>query len=118
MTKPELRPVCFYYTTALTQGNTIIQQYISPALGNPITGTALQTLPYNTPVNNFARLHTFTLTGNVQYSTLTQTVAPVNFRIVILQLKASRSEGITADDVFQSQPSTTNNTSIFVKVQI
>lgn len=51
-------------------------------------------------VGNFARLLTCKLYGSITYSTLTETVQPITFRVVILQTVATRGTSPTASDIF------------------
>lgn len=65
----------------------------------PIIGTKL---PATTTKNRFARLHTCSLYGNLQYNTPSTTVRPFTLRVVIVQTRATRGESIQAADIFSN----------------
>lgn len=66
----------------------------------PFLGTRTLVEQGNAPVNNFARLRSFNLYGNLEYATLTTTSQPVTLRLVIIQTKNTRAQAFTAADVF------------------
>ena len=69
--------------------------------------------------NNFARLNGLKIYGNMQYTALSETSAPVNVRLVIVQSKTTRYEGVTAADVFTSGISGEDNfAAVFGPLQI
>lgn len=71
----------------------------TPSLGAQSTGVNGATT--SSPPNNFARLLSFTLYGNFYYSQApTGTDNPIRLRIVIAQIKATRSEAPDQNDVF------------------
>lgn len=49
---------------------------------------------------NFARLLTCKLYGSITYATMSETVQPITFRVVILQTMATRGTSPTASDIF------------------
>lgn len=76
---------------------------IVPQLGSVIsadTGSA--------PINNFSRLRNFSFYGMLQYNTMSATSKPVTLRIVIVQTKTTRSDNITAEDIFSSGTDTSS----------
>jgi len=80
---------------------------ITPSLGPVVNNT--ETGSTVAEPNNFARLNSFTLYGNIQYETPTSNVKPVAIRILICQLKASRPLPIYADDVFSGITGASND---------
>lgn len=81
----------------------------------PLLGSAVSVVSSATPVNNFARLRSFNLYGNLEYSTLTETVQPVTVRVVIVQSKTTRAENLQYQDIFNSG-TTASSTSPFNSV--
>lgn len=73
---------------------------IGPNLG-PITPNYVGQITAAVP-NNFARLHSFKLYGNMQYTSVSNTSVPVNVRIVIVQTRNSRPTDVEPNDVFTS----------------
>lgn len=69
--------------------------------------------------NRFARLHTCSLYGNLQYNTPTTTVRPFTLRIVVVQTRATRGEAIQAADIFSNVSSvdTSRTVSVFGPLQ-
>lgn len=51
---------------------------------------------------DFARLLSSTWYVSANYNTFTETVQPVTFRIVVVQLRSTRSQDLLRDDIFQS----------------
>lgn len=49
---------------------------------------------------NFARLLSCKLYGSITYTTMSETVQPISFRVVILQTMATRGTSPTASDIF------------------
>lgn len=86
--------------------------YIGPSLG--AAGTGVNNNLTDNPSNNFARLQSFVLYGNWQYTTPSSTSVPETLRVVIVQLKSSRNEAINASDIFSGDASGTQ--SPFVQV--
>lgn len=80
--------------------------YAFPPLGPVVNNTSG---PRTTsPTNNFARLLSFTLYGNLQYTALSATSVPETWRVLIIQTIASRSNTLSTDDIFTSGESGTN----------
>lgn len=109
-TKPEINtiqrstpPIATTNTTGsiswITTGNSTVG-YAQPNLG-PIadqnSGSGEAAVP-----NNFARLLSFGLYGNIQYNDLTTISVPETWRIVIVQTLTTRSQALTASDIFTS----------------
>ena len=65
-----------------------IKNFIVPNLG--IESTGVNTEYLSNTANNFARLQSFVLYGNWQYTAVNSTSVPETLRIVIVQLKTSR----------------------------
>lgn len=93
-----------WYTQA---GTTSMVQSITPQLG-PIVNISYGATESSTGVpNNFARLLSFTLYGDIRYSEYTNATSPFTIRIVVLQTKTTRNSLISANDVFS--PSNAGN---------
>lgn len=111
-TKPEIITI---QRSGMVSGNSIVTGSVSWIIGDQ------QTLGYAAPTlgpvvditgggvnssspNNFARLQSFTLYGNLQYQdeTLTSSSVPETLRIVIVQLKTTRGTDLSSDDIFAS----------------
>lgn len=73
---------------------------ITPVLGPQESNVLGQVTAY--PPNNFARLQSFRLYGNMRYALSNSTPAPVTLRIVIVQMKTTRGGDFGANDVFTS----------------
>lgn len=73
---------------------------ITPVLGPQESNIIGQTTAY--PPNNFARLHSFSLYGNMRFNVGYTEQAPVTLRVVIIQTKTTRSNEPNAGDVFTS----------------
>ena len=73
---------------------------ITPVLGPQESNVLGQITSY--PPNNFARLRSFTLYGNMRYALSNSTPAPVTLRIVIIQTRSTRGGDLGAGDVFTS----------------
>lgn len=73
---------------------------ITPQLGTVNTNVVGQTS--SAVPNNFARLNSFRLYGNLQYTSVTSTSPPVNLRIVIVQTRTTRASILDPVDVFSS----------------
>lgn len=100
----------------ITTGTTLIG-VIQPNLGSIVSNTA-GSITSNVP-NNFARLNSLRIYGNMQYTSITNTSVPVNLRIVVVQQKASRQSALTFNDVFTSGTSGNDNFSaVFGPLQI
>lgn len=74
---------------------------------NPSTATGVYTYTANNQqptnlVGDFARLLSSTWYITANYNTMTESVQPVTFRIVVVQSKATRSQEIQRADIFQS----------------
>ncbi len=88
-----------------TSGGNISQ--IEPVLG-PINSSVIGLMTAAVP-NNFARLLSFKLYGNMQYTSLTEISVPVNVRIVIVQSRSSRPSDIAPNDIFTSNSTGVDN---------
>lgn len=73
---------------------------ITPSLGPQESNIIGQTTAY--PPNNFARLHSFSLYGNMHYELNNVEREPITLRIVIIQTKTTRGSDVNAGDVFTS----------------
>lgn len=81
----------------ITEGNSTSNFAIVPLGPVSDTNSGSGTAPV---VNNFARLQSFTLYGNFQYSELVTAPTPQTLRIVIVQTKATRGSTLTSSDIF------------------
>ena len=114
LTKPEI-VINERQSAAITQptnsipwkyGN-ISLNYIAPNLGSGVTGVNTE-LDADT-ANNFARLQSFVLYGNWQYTAVNSTSVPETLRIVIVQLKTSRTVLLNPSDIFSGDGSGVQN---------
>lgn len=83
-------------------GGSSVDLWAQPNLGpivDSVSGSGETSVP-----NNFARLQSFSLYGNLQYTGITTTSVPETWRIVICQLLQTRSQntGLSASDIFTS----------------
>lgn len=117
LTKPETQiqtrsSVSPLSLTGVTAGGySFVQDSSSNTSYNVVPSVFWATAPSSTggtsePVNNWVRSYSFTLYGNWQYNTVDSANTPLTLRIVILQTKKTRSDSITADDVFTNSDST------------
>lgn len=67
------------------------------------------------PPLSFCRLNTFSMYGNLQFNTLSETIHPFSLRVVVLQTRATRASTINTNDVF-AHDSFTNSTDEFTPV--
>lgn len=89
--------IASWYTQA---GTTNTVQSIGPQLG-PIVNTSIGSTESTAGVpNNFARLLSFTLYGDIRYAEYANTTTPFTVRIVVLQTKTTRNSVISGNDVF------------------
>lgn len=87
-----------WYTGSTTGSSAPITQIITPSLG-VASPTAYGSLTTDSP-NNFARLASFTVYGDLRFTGLTNANVPVTLRIVVIQTKTTRSDHLTESDVF------------------
>ena len=103
LTRPETKIITQalpIYTNVTSNFMTLTPQM---PLSPPTTSNSSTIDPNSEPinVNRFFRLNTFHLYGEVRYDTITATVSPVNFRIVIVQQTKSRGDALNINDIFQ-----------------
>lgn len=87
--------------TGTTSG--VIQPDLGP-INNNVIGDVSSAVP-----NNFARLNSLRILGNMQYNAVSNTSVPVNLRLVIVQLRSSRQTTLSASDIFTSGSSSEDN---------
>lgn len=80
----------------------IIQPNLGP-IANNVIGDVSSAVP-----NNFARLNSLRILGNMQFTGITSSSPPVNLRVVIVQLRSSRQSPLTAVDIFTSNSTTSD----------
>lgn len=81
----------------------IIQPNLGPIVNNVI-GDTTSAVP-----NNFARLNSLRILGNMQFTGITSSSPPVNLRLVIVQIRSSRQTTLSASDIFTSGSSGSDN---------
>lgn len=101
--------VSWFIQTSSSSSETTL---IAPQLGPAINTTAGDIGSTAGVPNNFARLLTFTLYGDLRYGEYVNTNSPFTLRIVVIQTKSTRSS-LSATDVFS--PANTGN-SAFAQV--
>lgn len=81
-----------------TNTTDVSSQFAFPYLGT--INSMSDGSPTSNPPNNFARLLSFNLYGNLQYASLAANSIPLTLRIVIVQTRATRGTGLSIADVF------------------
>lgn len=76
--------------------------YFSIPLG--VTDSDYNNLASGSTTNRFARQLSYTLYGDVSYTSIASNVEPCTLRVVILQSKSTRANFITYGDVFSPAP--------------
>lgn len=91
---------------------TLSTSFVVPPLG-PNTDSSYGSA--TTPVpNNFARLLSFTLYGDLRYNAYVNTNIPFTLRIVVIQTLSTRSDNLSETDIFTGN--NTNSSSDFAMV--
>lgn len=115
LTKPEI-VISEHQAAAITPplavvnwkyGTSGAQSYLSPSLGSALND--INTGSASVSSNNFARLNSFTLYGNWQYSVVSNTSVPEAMRIVIVQTRTTRSTSLNTSDIFSGDGTATPN---------
>lgn len=109
MNRPEIRVqqrlgsgAAFQTTTSgVFNFDTVAGGTVSSAI-IPQLGTVVSADTGSAPINNFARLRSFSFYGMLQYNAMSATSKPVTLRIVIVQTKTTRSDNVTDTDIFSS----------------
>lgn len=83
-----------------TNTTDVTSQFAFPYLG--IINSPMDASPTSNPPNNFARLLSFNLYGNLQYDSLVENSIPLTLRVVILQTRTTRGSNLSSLDVFTS----------------
>lgn len=91
---------------------TAASSFVVPSLG-PTTDSAYGSATTSVP-NNFARLLSFTLYGDLRYNAYVATNIPFTLRIVVIQTLSTRTDNLNESDIFTGN--NTTSSSDFAKV--